>query len=77
MDSNKPVLVRMEAQYMQDSDGMSHSDAENQITIKAENAGVGFYYVIQTERWAFDDPKELIDLLESFRSNVEANTTEV
>ena len=67
----------MEAQYMQDSDGMSHSDAENQITIKAENAGVGFYYVIQTERWAFDDPKELIDLLESFRSNVEANTTEV
>lgn len=67
----------MEAQYMQDSDSTAPSDIENQITIKAENAGAGFYYVIQTERWAFDDPKELIDLLESFRSKVEAyNTTE-
>jgi hypothetical protein len=79
MEQDKPELVSMEATYRQEEDSNAPSNSLGQfITIKAEDAGGGFFYVISTERWAANDPKELFDLLESFRRMVESptNTTE-
>ena len=79
MEQDKPELVSMEATYRQEEDSNAPSNSLGQfITIKAEDAGGGFFYVISTERWAVNDPKELFELLESFRRMVElpTNTTE-
>lgn len=77
-EEKKPELVAMESTYQQDVDASAPNDTLGQyITIKAEDAGGGFYYVISTERWAIDDPKELFDLLEEFKKKlVPTNTTE-
>ena len=77
-EENKPELVAMESMYRQDPDSNAPSNSLGQyITIKAEDAGGGFYYVITTERWAVNEPQELLDLLEEFkRKLLPTNTTE-
>jgi hypothetical protein len=39
---------------------------EQYLTIKTQNGGGGDFYVIETERWAFDNIPELIGLLMKF-----------
>ena len=77
-EESKPELVAMESTYRQDPDSNAPNDSLGQyITIKAEDSGGGFYFVITTERWAMDEPKELFDLLEEFkRKMLPTNTTE-
>ena len=62
--SQKPKLVYVEHQYTQEEDSGGRSGVDIQeITIKAEDAGGGFYFVIETERWAVENPSELADLV--------------
>ena len=62
--SKKPELVYVEHQYTQEEDSNGRSGVNIQeITIKAEDAGGGFYFVIETERWAVENPSELADLV--------------
>ena len=62
--SQKPKLVYVEHQYTQEEDSNGRSGVNIQeITIKAEDAGGGFYFVIETERWAVENPSELADLV--------------
>ena len=37
-------------------------------TIKTQNGGDGDFYVIETERWAFDNIPELINILKRFQT---------
>lgn len=65
----KPELSEVKMTFSQDADCCS---SETQfIEIQTEDGGGGFYFVIKTERWAFDDPKELIDLLQTFIKKTE------
>ena len=62
--SKKPELVYVEHQYTQEEDSNGRTGVNIQeITIKAEDAGGGFYFVIETERWAVENPSELADLV--------------
>ena len=62
--SKKPELVYVEHQYTQEEDSNGRTGMNIQeITIKAEDAGGGFYFVIETERWAVENPSELADLV--------------
>lgn len=38
------------------------------LTIKTENGGGGDFFVIETERWAFDDIPELVNMLMRFQA---------
>lgn len=42
-------------------------DNAQSIKIETENAGAGDYYVISTERWAFDDIKSLVKLIRKIK----------
>ena len=62
----KPELSEMRVSYTQDTDCCDSSLCQL-LTIKTEDGGGGTFFVIETERWAFDDPQELIDLLTDFK----------
>lgn len=52
--------------FTQDSDCCDLK--EQFITIKTQNGGGGDFYVIETERWAFDNITELITTLKRFET---------
>jgi hypothetical protein len=45
--------------------------SDNEIKVKLEDAGGGLYFVIETERWAFDSPEELHKLLKDIEGLLE------
>ena len=66
MTDRKRYLLSQELQvtFTQESDCCD--DKEQYITIKTQNGGGGDFYVIETERWAFDNVPELIGILMKF-----------
>lgn len=59
------------ATYHQEGDDQSNNGGDNFITIKSE--GINFdmnYFVIETERWAFDNIDEMVALLEDFKKRI-------
>ena len=41
------------------------------LTIKTDNGGGGDFFVIETERWAFDSVEELVELFNKFKEKHE------
>ena len=41
------------------------------LTIKTDNGGGGDFFVIETERWAFDSVEELVELFNNFKEKHE------
>ena len=68
MKKNKLISAKLEtlsATYSQQSD--SNADGGVQfLEISTEDAGAGTYYVMKTERWAFDNINEIKDILQNF-----------
>ncbi len=50
----------------QDKDGAAKGDDCNVLKIFSEDCGGGLYFILKTDRWAFDNPEELIDLINEF-----------
>jgi len=67
---NKPKLISLKAIYEQEMDCSADSDDIQTIEISTEDGGGGFYFVLKTERWAVDEPNELLELLEDFKSRL-------
>ena len=67
MERKKPELLAQEFKmtFTQDSDCCDSGDGQF-LTIKTENGGGGDFYVIETERWAFDNIPELVNTLLRF-----------
>lgn len=51
--------------YIQEDD---ITDDFQELEISTDSSGVGYYYVIETKRWAFDDIDSLIKVLEDYKS---------
>jgi len=68
METKKAWLLTQEFQmtFTQDSDCCDSK--EQYLTIKTQNGGGGDFYVIETERWAFDNIPELINVLKRFQT---------
>jgi hypothetical protein len=68
MRENKVSILGQEFQmtFTQDADCCDTRDQF--LTIKTQNGGGGDFYVIETERWAFDNVKELIMTLKRFEA---------
>ena len=72
----KQKLDQLTAIYTQPSDS-NDDELDQYLTVKVENAGAGHYFVIQTSRWAIDDPSELIGLIEKIQAIInQFNTLE-
>lgn len=64
---NKPIIIEQEFEmtFTQDKDCCSIEDQF--ITIKTENGGGGDFFVIETQRWAFDCIEDLVEVLYQFK----------
>jgi len=67
--TNNFEIADVKATYYQEGDTNSDTPSgDNIITFEME--GIGFdmgYFVIKTERWAFDDIDEFVSLLQDFK----------
>lgn len=51
--------------YVQEGDNCSDTNF-NSLTIFTQDGGGGTYFVLETERWAFDNADELVELINDF-----------
>lgn len=68
--NNSIEIIEMKATYSQEQDSCSSEPFGNYLQIETQDGGGGIYYVIKTERWAFDDIDELIVTLEDFKKRI-------
>lgn len=69
MSKKSATPSKISIEYTQPAD--SNSDDIQMLRISTEDAGAGHYYVIETERWAFDDLNELMEVLQDFKKRLE------
>ena len=55
--------------FAQDADCQTTEDQF--LTIKTDNGGGGDFFVIETERWAFDSVDELVEIFNKFKEKHE------
>lgn len=69
--SEQPVAVnKVSVEYTQEAD--SKSVGLQFLEVSTEDAGGGVYYVLKTERWAFDNLNDLIKVLNDFEKRLSA-----
>ena len=66
MTDRKQYLLNQELQMTFTQEADCCSNEEQYLTIKTQNGGGGDFYVIETERWAFDNIPEMIAVLMKF-----------
>ena len=66
--SDKPSIIDQEFKitFTQDKDCCTNDDQF--ITIKTQNGGGGDFFVIETQRWAFDSIEDLVRILYQFKN---------
>lgn len=74
-ETNKLTLSSVSAEYLQQADDSSSNADIQSLHINTEDAGAGIYFVIKTERWAFDSIDELINVLQDFQKKIVHDTT--
>ena len=63
-----PYVNKISVIYKQYPDNYANTEEDNSLCISTEPGG---YFIIQTNRWAFDSIEELIKILEDFKNKVE------
>lgn len=63
---NPIAITEFSMEYTQEGDSNS-SDYFQSLELQITDAGDGSYFVLKTERWAFDSVEELIEVLEDFK----------
>lgn len=62
-------LGKLTALYVQEVDSNSDDDLQS-LEISYQSAGAGGFFVIKTERWAFDSISEIVEVLEDFKAKI-------
>lgn len=62
--SKGPALVDGQLTYSQDNDCCDDGTFGQVLEITSHDGGGGKYFAIKTERWSFDDAKQLVALIE-------------
>lgn len=68
LESNPIAVESVRANYWQDSDTNGH-DSQS-LELSTEEGGGGFYFVLKTERWAFDNIEEFVSVLKDFQGRL-------
>ena len=67
-EGNKILLDEISCTYLQDNDCTENSDGLQSIILSTRDGGGGKFINIKTENWSLDDPKDLVKLLNHFKS---------
>jgi hypothetical protein len=70
-ENGETVINEIAVNYSQESE---LSDEDNNLKLSICHQGAGFYYVMETTRWSFNDIAELDQLLADFKAK--ANISE-
>lgn len=57
------ILWEGTAEYTQDADSTAEDQLGQVLKVSSKECGDGKYFVIETQRWAFDNIEELISVL--------------
>lgn len=60
------VMNKITVNYSQSNE--INSDIDDNLKLSISNQAAGFYFVMKTYRWAFNDIDELIEILNDFKS---------
>jgi hypothetical protein len=60
----EPVIEAGQLTYGQENDCCDDSTIGQYIEIESHDGGAGKYFTIKTERWAFDNAKQLVAMIE-------------
>lgn len=60
-------IDKVTVEYTQDADD---TNGIQTLEVSTDDAGAGKYFVIKTERWAFDNIEEFISLLRDFEKRI-------
>ena len=63
--NGETVINEIAINYCQESEMF---DDFNNLKLSIWNQGAGFYYVIETTRWTFENIEQLIEILEDFKN---------
>lgn len=63
-DKGTPKFVDLKVNYIQPCDT---TDEVQEISIEMGDVGGGPYFVIKTDRWAFDNVDDLVKILNDFK----------
>ena len=69
----KATIQKITIEYNQEGDSVLDG-LDQTLEISTEDAGSGHYYVIKSDRWAFDSPDELIKILNDFEQRLKLET---
>ena len=58
-------------EYTQKPDSCDENQLSQSLKVKTDDAGDGKFFVIETDRWTFDEIGELVDVLYDFKSRIE------
>jgi hypothetical protein len=59
------VITEINVTYSQESE---LSNEFNDLKLSIDYAGAGFYFVMETERWAFDKIEDLENIIKDFKA---------
>lgn len=68
-DKYKPTINQIKVEYTQEADSNS-TDGDQFLELSTDDAGGGVYFVLKSERWAFDNVQEIIDILQDFEKRL-------
>ena len=67
-------LSNLNIKYTQDPDSCDTSGNSQELELEIDNAGGGIYYILKTGRWAFENVKELTNIVKDFEKRVNLET---
>jgi len=68
-ETDEILISNMKATYTQKADSNDNNEFQ-ELKIRTRNAGAENYFVIETERWSFDDLDEFIKILKDFKNRI-------
>lgn len=67
---NGAALFRARAEYVQEEDTNGVGDFQSIKLEKIDSGNQEYYYILKSKRWAFDNLKELVDLIKKFDNEI-------
>ena len=65
-EGDDTVITGITVNYSQMSE--KNADDTNDLELSICNQGAGFYFVMKTDRWAFNNVDELLELIQDFKN---------
>jgi len=67
---NQVLIEKMSITYLQDNDCVEPDTGGQELIIEIRDGGGGPFFNIKTDGWSIDDPNQLSELINDFKSRL-------